>query len=89
MKKKIVYVDMDGVLCDFAEAHATALAANPGIQYPQSQYGFFRNLKPLAGALAAMASLRSNPAIELYILTAPSIPNPLCCLLYTSPSPRD
>jgi len=78
MEKKIVYVDMDGVLCDFAEAHATALAANPGIQYPQRQYGFFRNLKPLSGALAAMASLRSNPTIEVYILTAPSIPNPLC-----------
>ncbi|MFK8163141.1 MAG: hypothetical protein AB8H12_11815 [Lewinella sp.] len=78
MKKKIIYVDMDGVLCDFVAAHAEALAANPGILYPQSQYGFFRNLRPMPGAIAAMAALQHHPALEVYILTAPSIPNPLC-----------
>ena len=39
--KKIVYVDMDGVLCDFADAHRQALERQPEIAYPQSQYGFF------------------------------------------------
>lgn len=78
MKRKIVYVDMDGVLCDFAGAHAADLAANPGIRYPQSQYGFFRKLEPMPGAIEAMVSMRADPALSVYILTAPSVENPLC-----------
>jgi len=43
----IVYVDMDGVLCDFEGAHDRDLKRNPGVKYPQSQYGFYQNLAPL------------------------------------------
>ncbi|MBX2871687.1 MAG: hypothetical protein KTR30_06300 [Saprospiraceae bacterium] len=78
MDSKIVYVDMDGVLCDFEGAHQQALSRQPEIAYPQSQYGFFRNLEPLNNALESVELLRQIPALELYILTAPSIYNPLC-----------
>ncbi len=77
MKNKIVYVDMDGVLCDFKGAFQTKRSENPDIKYPQSQYGFFRNLLPMPGALDAMNELKRNEKIDLYILTAPSIYNPL------------
>lgn len=69
---------MDGVLCDYEGAHHKALARQPKIAYPQSQYGFFRNLKPLEYVLESIEKLRRLPALELYILTAPSIFNPLC-----------
>jgi 5'(3')-deoxyribonucleotidase len=74
----IVYIDMDDVLCDFSNAHQTALANNPGIKFPTSQYGFFTKLVPLQGALAAVNDLISSAKYDPYILTAPSIMNPLC-----------
>lgn len=69
---------MDGVLCDFATAHAEALINNPRILFPQSQYGFFRNLRPIDGAIETITILRARPDLDIYILTAPSVENPLC-----------
>ncbi len=40
---------MDDVLCNFTAARQKALKENPAIQFPQCQYGFFRNLKPIKG----------------------------------------
>lgn len=74
----IVFLDMDDVLCDFKSAHQKALIDNPDIKYPQSQYGFFTNLKPLEGAIEAAKALESSAQYRPYILTAPSIKNPLC-----------
>lgn len=44
---------MDGVLCDYEKAYNIKLQENPEIKYPQSQYGFFRGLKPIKGALSS------------------------------------
>lgn len=74
----IVYIDMDDVLCQFSQARTRALTLNPDIQYPQSQYGFFQNLEPVEGALEAMNNLYTSTTFQPYILTAPSIKNPLC-----------
>ena len=49
--QKIIYVDMDGGLCDFKGAHQKAQLEHPKIAYPQSQYGFFRNLEPIEGGV--------------------------------------
>lgn len=69
-----IYIDMDNVICDYSTAHQEALSREPGIIYPQSQYGFFENLKPIRGAIESVVELsKSN---EVYILTAPSIRNP-------------
>lgn len=74
--KPIIYVDMDNVLCDYSGAHAARIALEPETAYPQSQYGFFRNLVPIEGGIAAFKRLKTIG--EVYILTAPSIYNPLC-----------
>ena len=76
--KEIIYVDMDDVLCDFSNTYQKALLDNPKIKYPQSQYGFFRNLEPIKDSLEVVKYLNSVEYFTIYILTAPSIKNPLC-----------
>ncbi|PCI73007.1 MAG: hypothetical protein COB38_02340 [Gammaproteobacteria bacterium] len=74
----IVYVDMDDVLCDFTGEYQKDIIANPVIKFPQSQYGFFNKLPPLEGAIDAINALIACSQYDPYILTAPSIRNPLC-----------
>jgi 5'-nucleotidase len=74
---KIVYIDMDGVLCDFVSAFRDALKHNPSIKFPQSQYGFFSNLRPIDNAIDSVNELNLNPKYDVYILTSPSVRNPL------------
>lgn len=68
---------MDDVLCDFSGAHNKALIDNPKLLFPQSQYGFFTNLAEKEGAVASVIALVNSPKYDPYILTAPSIKNPL------------
>ena len=75
---KIVYVDMDDVLCNYAKAHQQALLKTPTMPYPQSQYGFFSQLEPMPDAIESFNKLLASLLFEPYILTAPSIENPLC-----------
>lgn len=67
---------MDNTICDFKTAYLKAIEKNPGIQFPQSQYGFFTNLEPIEGAINAVNYLRKY--YDVYILTRPSVMNPLC-----------
>jgi 5'-nucleotidase len=80
MKAKIIYVDMDDVLCDYKNAYANALQNNPDIKYPQSQIDFYRKLKPIDGAIEGFNYLYKQAIFDVYILTAPSVKNPLCYL---------
>ena len=73
---KRIFIDMDGVLCDFKSAYVQDLEANPDQKYPQSQFGFFINLKPLPGAIDAVNKLKKD--YEVWILTRPSIHNISC-----------
>lgn len=75
MKKKIVYIDMDGVLCDFAEAKQKCLEDFPEMEYPQCQMDFFRQLLVIPGAYAAVAAL--DKVYDVYILSSPSYKNPM------------
>ena len=72
---KILYVDMDDVLCDYSTALESALRSKPGIEFPQSVSGFFEDLEPLPGAVEAFNELATQ--YDVYILSAPSVPNPL------------
>lgn len=74
---KIVYIDMDDTLCDFKSAFSKALEENPAIQYPQSQYRFFANLRPIEGAIQAVRDLIDSDQYDPFILSAPSTRNPL------------
>jgi len=72
----ILYIDMDDVLCDFSGGKKAAQEIFPEIVYPHSQYGFYKNLKPIEHAQSAVKKLMQSISCEVYILTAPSIYNP-------------
>ena len=76
MSKPIVYVDMDGVLCDYMRSHRAIKAKSPLIVFPQMVYGMFRDLEPMEGAIESYRWLHEN--FETYILTRPSVKNPSC-----------
>ena len=73
--KKIVYIDMDDVLCDFINAYNKAKKDNPKVEFPQGKYGFWLNLKPLENAVETVNYLKKY--FDVYILSAPSEYNPL------------
>lgn len=72
----IIYIDMDNVLCDYDASFHKEIKQNPGVQYPQSQYGFFERLAPVPGAITAAQALFASAKHDPYILTAPSTRNP-------------
>ena len=76
IKRKRVYVDMDGVLCNFKDPFVEAISKNPEQKYPHSQYGFFMNLVPMENAIESFKKLEE--VYDVWILTRPSIQNPLC-----------
>lgn len=75
---KIVFIDLDDTLCAYSLAHRAALERRPEVPYPQSLPGFFAGLEPISGAIEAVEALLASPCYDPYILTAPSVLNPLC-----------
>lgn len=73
--KTVVYVDMDHVLCDYAEGFERHKRLYPHLPYPQSQPGLYAGLKPLKDAVETYRWLNDHPKTDVYILTAPSIHN--------------
>ncbi len=73
----VVYIDMDGVLCDYEGAYQRDKTAFPDNPYPQSRSGFYTGLELITGARSALAKLLAHKKFDPYILTAPSIYNPL------------
>ena len=76
--KKIVYIDMDDTLADFMGAYVSAREEKPEMAFPQAEYGFFANLKPLEDAIESVQNLLDSNHLSPYVLTAPSTVNPLC-----------
>jgi 5'-nucleotidase len=76
--KKVVYVDMDFVLCDYDKGFRLHKGKYPDIKYPQSQPGLYVNLAPIDGAIEAYHWLNEQEELAVYILTAPSLKNPHC-----------
>ena len=73
---KTIYIDMDGVLADFKSASDRDKIDFPEQKYPQSQIGFFLNLKPIEDSLESFVELEKY--FNVWILTRPSVQNPLC-----------
>ena len=71
---ELVWVDMDGVLCDFYGEYMKLYTKEN--QYPQRDARFFENLPEMPGAIAAIHKMREK--YDVRILTAPSVRNPMC-----------
>ena len=76
MRKKIVYVDMDNVLCNFTKSYKAGLIKNPTQQYPQSEMGFFINLEEMTDSISSFRKLQEK--YDVWILTRPSFYNLNC-----------
>ena len=70
--KKIVYIDMDGVLCDFRGSpyftETDPVTKSPARMF---EHGFFENLPPMDGALWGVRSILKNENLDIFILTQP------------------
>ena len=74
-----VFIDMDGVLADFAHSkHFRKM--DKVMRKPPRMYevGFFENLEVLPGARWALRVLLKNPKLKLHILTKPVTNSPIC-----------
>jgi len=69
--KKIIFLDMDGVLADFDGALEKRIHDPPEMFVP----GFYRNLKVMPGAHEAVAKLLASPLLEVYIGSKPTTGN--------------
>lgn len=71
MDKEIILIDMDEVIVDFY--------SHPTLKIPKDEYnhpnmfeeGYFRNLKPLPGAIKAVRKLINSNEYDVYIATKP------------------
>lgn len=70
----VLYVDMDGVMCDIMAGFRAAKEAQPNVRRPQTVEGFFLNLPVIEGAIEAVEKLRIR--FDVYVLSAPSTRNP-------------
>jgi 5'(3')-deoxyribonucleotidase len=75
-QKQKIFVDMDGVLCNFLAAYLKYKQERPEIEFPQSQYAFFAELDPIPGAIESFKTLENH--YEVYVLTRPSNYNLHC-----------
>jgi 5'(3')-deoxyribonucleotidase len=67
---------LNRIRVNYSNSYKLSLDNNPGIKYPQSQYGFFADLPPIEGAIETVKSLILDERYDPYILTAPSELNP-------------
>lgn len=70
---KRVYVDMDGVLCDYYKAHVKSVKEFPEQKYPQAQWGFFLKLEEVENSISSFRKLQEK--YDVWILTRPSFRN--------------
>ena len=55
--KKILYIDIDGVLANITKSYNTYKEKYPEQPYPQSQYGFFMEMDPIEYAIESVKYL--------------------------------
>ena len=79
--KKIVYIDMDGVLVDFGKAIEDWFVNHPHLKgryetFPDHIQGLFRIAPPMKGAIEAVKKLHESNKYELFIATSAPWGNP-------------
>ena len=80
-KKKIVYIDMDGVLVDFSKAIEDWFTNHPHLkdrysEFPDHIQGLFRIAPPMKDAIEAVKKLHESGKYELFIATSAPWGNP-------------
>ena len=80
--KKIVYIDMDGVLVDLEKEMNKFFELHPYLKErykhnPDHIQGLFRNPPPIEGAVEAVKKLYESGKYELFIATAAPWGNPM------------
>ena len=81
MNKKIVWLDMDGVLVNFRKGVDEILERNPEFREKYKgeydrMHGVFRNPPPIDGAIEAVKKLAESGKYELYIASTAPWDNP-------------
>ena len=82
MKKKIIYIDMDGVLVDLGKAFDKFFKLHPYLKErykdnPDHIQGLFRIAPPMEGAIEAVKKLHESGKYELFIATSAPWGNPM------------
>jgi 5'-nucleotidase len=80
-KKRIVHIDMDGVIVDFGKAIKTFFKDHPHLHgryesCPDHIQGLFRNAPPKEGAIDAIKKLHASGKYDLFIATSAPWGNP-------------
>jgi 5'-nucleotidase len=78
MHKKIIYVDMDGVLADFGKSieNHPLRTTFPYDDKPDLIPEIFKDLTPIKGAIESVQRLASIPVFDVFILTTAPWDNP-------------
>jgi len=79
--KKIVFIDMDGVLVNFEEAIQDAFKSKPELiekhkNNPDEIPGIFKDPKPIKGAIESLQQLAISGQYDLFIATTATWKNP-------------
>ena len=76
--KKILHIDLDGVIADFISAmHSHPLRKIPPYEeHPDTIPHIFRNLQPIEGAVTVVQKLLSSDKYEIYFLSTAPWNNP-------------
>ena len=77
-KVDIVYLDMDGVLCNFCKSSGVPIGEWRASIPLMEKKGFFRNLDPIDGAIEAVNILNKMQFIDLRVLSKPTNKNLGC-----------
>jgi len=85
MTKKIIYIDMDGVLVNFNKSIEDFFIKYPYLKErykdnPDHIQGLFRNCKPIDGAIEAVKKLHESGKYELFIATSAPWGNPMSAM---------
>lgn len=74
--KPIIYIDMDGPICNVYSQQERYLQLHPDTERPQHTKGFFESIEPVSGSLFGIKVLKVK--YDVYIITTILINSSYC-----------